>query len=149
MVGKVDPAWARILTRRVEGETASEMRRHSEEKCLGLLAIYLMSRRSQLIDSLVDLLVDIVHRIGTRSKRKVISKIAADIEKVHGKERLLVDIATAAMMALNGKVSDVIFPIAGAAKLKCSDSNGNAGILRQSLPPDAAVFVVRPKVPHE
>lgn len=118
VVDRVDPVWARILTRRVEGETASEMRRHSREKRLGLLAIYLMSRRSQLIDGLVDLLVDVVHRIGTRSKRKVISKIAADIEKVHGKERLLVDIATAAMMAPNGKVADVIFPIAGAAKLK-------------------------------
>ncbi|RLK07292.1 Tn3 family transposase [Ruegeria conchae] len=118
LVNEVDPTWIRILTRRVEGETASEMRRHSREKRLGLLAIYLMSRRSQLIDGLVDLLIDVVHRIGTRSKRKVISKIAADIDKVHGKERLLVDIATAAMMAPNGKVSDVIFPIAGAAKLK-------------------------------
>lgn len=114
----IDPSWIKMLTRRVEGETASEMRRHSLEKRLGLLAIYLMSRRSQLIDGLVDLLIEIVHRIGTRSRRKVISKIAADIEKVHGKERLLVDIATAAMMTPNGKVADVIFPIAGAAKLK-------------------------------
>lgn len=118
LVDAVDPAWVRILTRRVEGETASEMRRHRRERRLGLLAIYLMLRRSQLIDGLVDLLIEVVHRIGTRSKRKVISIIAADIEKVHGKERLLVDIATAAVMAPYGKVSEVIFPIAGAAKLK-------------------------------
>ncbi|MES0864796.1 Tn3 family transposase, partial [Ruegeria sp. SCPT10] len=115
---RVDPSWLRHLARRVEGETAYEMRRHAQEKRIGLLALYIMTRISQLIDGLVDLLIDIVHRIGTRSKRKVISKIAADIDKVHGKERLLVDIATAAMMAPNGKVSDVIFPIAGAAKLK-------------------------------
>lgn len=117
-ISAIDPSWIKILTRRVEGETASEMRRHSSEKRLGLLAVYLMSRRSKLIDGLVDLLVEVVHRIGTRSKRKVISRIAADINKVHGKERLLVDIATAAMMAPNGKVSDVIFPIAGAANPK-------------------------------
>ncbi len=77
-----------------------------------------MSRRSQLIDGLVDLLIEVVHRIGTKSRRKVISKIAADIERIPGKEWLLVDIATAAMMAPNGRVSDVIFPIAGAARLK-------------------------------
>lgn len=118
LIDAVDPSWAKMLVRRVEGETASEMRRHSQEKRLGLLAIYLMSRRSQLIDGLVDLLTEVVHRIGTRSKRKVISKIAADIEKVHGKERLLVDIAMAAVMAPNGRVADVIFPVAGAAKLK-------------------------------
>ena len=118
LVGEGNPAWVKILTRRVECETAFEMRRHSREKRLGLLAIYLMSRKSQLIDGLVDLLIEVVHRIGTRSKRKVIGKIGTDIEKVHGKERLLVDIATAAVMAPNGKVSEVIFPIAGAAKLK-------------------------------
>lgn len=118
MIRAVDPSWIKLLSRRVEGETASEMRRHNREKRLGLLAIYIMTRRSHLIDGLVDLLVEVVHRIGTRSKTKVISKIAADINKVHGKERLLVDIATAAMMSPHGKVADVIFPIAGAAKLK-------------------------------
>ena len=118
MIGKVDPSWVKLLVRRAEGETASDMRRHSREKRLGLLAVYLMTRRTELLDGLVDLLLEIVHRIGARSKRKVIGKIATDIEKVHGKERLLVDIATAAMMAPNGRVVDVIFPVAGAAKLK-------------------------------
>ena len=115
---RVDPSWLKHFARRVEGETAYEMRRHAQEKRIGLLALYIMSRKSHLIDALVDLLIDIVHRIGTKSRRKVIGKIAADIEKVHGKERLLVDIATAAMMTPNGRVSNVIFPIAGAAKLK-------------------------------
>ncbi|SFU94394.1 Transposase and inactivated derivatives, TnpA family [Aliiroseovarius crassostreae] len=117
-IGEIDQSWVNMLARRTEGETASEMRRHGREKRLGLLAVYLMTRRAELLDGLVDLLLQIVHRIGTRSKRKVIGKIAADIEKVHGKERLLVDIATAAMMAPNGRVAEVIFPVAGAAKLK-------------------------------
>lgn len=114
----IDPSWVRIITRRVEGETASEMRRHSKERRLGLLAVYLMSRRAQMIDGLVDLLIEVVHRIGSRSRRKVIGRIAGDIEKVHGKERILVEIATAAMLTPNGRVADVIYPIAGAAKLK-------------------------------
>ena len=114
----IDPSWIRLLARRVEGETASEMRRHSKERRLGLLAVYLMSRQAQMIDGLVDLLIEVVHRISSRSRRKVIGRIAGDIEKVHGKERILVDIATAAMLTPHGRVADVIFPVAGAAKLK-------------------------------
>lgn len=114
----VDPEWIKKLARRVDGETATEMRRHDKPRRLGLLAVYLMTRRSQKIDGLVDLLIEVVHRLGTKSRRKVISKIAADIEKVHGKERLLVDIALAAIDDPDGRVSDVIYPVAGAAKLK-------------------------------
>jgi hypothetical protein len=122
----IDPTWIKALMRRVEGETASEMRLHSREKRLGLLAIYLMSRRSQLIDGLVELLIEVVHRIGTKSRRKVIKRISTDIEKVHGKEQLLVDMASAAVMAPKGIVSDVIFPVAGAAKLKAVIDEHNA-----------------------
>ncbi|EFO31876.1 transposase [Roseibium sp. TrichSKD4] len=106
LMASVHPSWVKTLVRRVEGETAFEMRWHDETKRLGLLAIYIMSRRAQLLDGLVDLLIELVHRI------------AADIEKVHGKERLLVDIATAAMEMPDGKVADVIYPVAGGARLK-------------------------------
>lgn len=114
----VDPAWIRRLSRRVEGETAAEMRRHGDVRRLGLFALYLMDRRGKIIDGLVDLLLEIVHRLQTRSRRRVIGAIAKDIERVHGKERLLVDIAMAAVDAPEGRVIDVIYPIAGAEKLK-------------------------------
>ena len=48
----------------------------------------------------------------------MIGAIAHDIEWVHGKERLLVDIAEAAVDDPQGRVFDVIFPVAGVAKLK-------------------------------
>lgn len=118
MLDGLAPEWIRKLARRVDGETATEMRRHDRNRRLGLLAVYLMTRRSQMIDGLVDLLIEVVHRLGTKSRRKVISGIAADIEKVHGKERLLVDIAVAAIDDPDGRVVDVIYPVAGAAKLK-------------------------------
>ena len=152
----VHPSWVKTLVRRVEGETASEMRRHGETKRLGLLAIYIMSRRAQLLDGLVDLLIELVHRIGAKSRRKVINRIAADIGKVHGKERLLVDIATAAMEMPDGKVADVIYPVAGAARLKAIIDEHRAkgtldtriqtvmrGSLCQSLPTHAASAFVR------
>ncbi|WP_156121899.1 Tn3 family transposase [Halocynthiibacter namhaensis] len=118
VLDRVERGWIARLARQVEGEAASEMRRHTPERRLGLLAVYLMHRRSQLIDGLIDLLLEVVHRLGTRSRRKVIQGIAADIGAVHGKERLLVEIAAAALDHPEGRIEDVIFPIAGAAKLR-------------------------------
>ena len=109
--------WVDQIVRRVAGEKASEMRRHAPARQLGLYAIYLMSREAQLTDAMIDLLIETVHKIGTRSKRKVVGDIAKDIERVYGKERLLVEIASASINEPSGRICDVIFPIAGKAKL--------------------------------
>lgn len=45
-------------------------------------------------------------------------RLKDDIGAVHGKERLLVEIAMAALDHPDGRIEDVIFPIAGAAKLR-------------------------------
>ncbi|MBC6445060.1 MAG: DUF4158 domain-containing protein [Alphaproteobacteria bacterium GM202ARS2] len=126
LLAGIDPSWIRRLIRRVDGETAAEMRRHGTVRRLGLLALYLIDRRRKLIDSLIDLLLDIVHRMQTRSRRRVIGRIARDIERVYGKERLLVDIAMAAIDDPEGRVVDVIYPVAGAAKLKAVIEEGRA-----------------------
>jgi TnpA family transposase len=110
-------AWVEQIVRRVAGEKAFEMRRHAAAKQIGLYAIYLSSRQAQLTDAMVDLLIETVHKIGSRSKRKVVSEIAKDIERVYGKERLLVDIAVASIDEPAGRVCDVIFPIVGKDKL--------------------------------
>src|SRR3546814_5972398 len=67
---------------------------------------------------MIDRLSETVHKIGTRSKRKVVGDIAKDIERVYGKERLLVEIASASINEPSGRICDVIFPIAGQAKLE-------------------------------
>ncbi|WP_010661783.1 Tn3 family transposase [Brucella anthropi] len=110
-------AWVEQIVRRVAGEKAWEMRRHTPARQIGLYAIYLLSREAQLTDAMVDLLIETVHKIGTRSKRKVVGDIAKDIERVYGKERLLVEIASASIDEPAGRVCDVIFPIVGKDKL--------------------------------
>jgi TnpA family transposase len=114
----VDPALVQRLARRVDRETAAEMRRHDDTRRLGMFAVYLMQRRAQMIDGLIDLLLEIIHRLQTRSRRRVVGAIARDIERVHGKERLLVDLCTAAVDDPKGRVLEVIYPVAGVAKLK-------------------------------
>jgi hypothetical protein len=110
-------AWAKQIVRRVSGEKAWEMRRHAPAKQIGLYAIYLSSRQAQLTDAMVDLLIETIHKIGSRSKRKVVGEIAKDIERVYGKEKVLVDIAVVSIDEPAGRVCDVIFPIVGKEKL--------------------------------
>jgi hypothetical protein len=109
--------WTEQIVRRVGAEKASEMRRHAPRRQLSLYAVFLMARGAQVIDSMIDMLVETIHKIGVRSKRKVVAGITKDIERVYGKERLLVDIAGAAIEAPSGRVCDVIFPVAGKEKL--------------------------------
>lgn len=99
------------------------MRRHTPQWQLGLYAIFLMVREAQITDSMIDLLVDIVHKIGVRSKRKAVAGIAHDIEKVYGKERLLFDIAGVSVASPEGRVCDVIFRWPAARSLWRSSGN--------------------------
>ena len=117
MLSAINPAWIEHVARRVSGEKASEMRRHTQTRQLALYAVYLMARETAMTDAMVELLVETVHKIGTRSKRKVVGDIAKDVERVYGKERLLVDIATASIDDPDGRICDVIFPVVGKEKL--------------------------------
>src|SRR3546814_4666919 len=80
-------AWVDQIVRRVAGEKASEMRRHVPAGQLGLYAVYLMAREAQLTDAMVDLLIETVHKIGSRSKRKVVGDIAKGVGRGAGRER--------------------------------------------------------------
>lgn len=113
MFSNINPTWIEHVARRVSGEKASEMRRHTETRQLALYAVYLMARETAMTDAMVELLVETAHKIGTRSKRKVVTDIAKDVERVYGKERLLVDIATASIDDPDGRICDVIFPVLG------------------------------------
>ena len=112
---------ARLLQRlrcRVAQETAWEMRRHPPERRLGMYAIFLMAREAEITDGLADLLLETIHKISTTAERRTMAALARDIERVHGKERLLADIAAAATANPGGSVRNVIFPVVGETKLK-------------------------------
>lgn len=57
---------------------------------------------------------------------EVVGDIAKDVERVYGKERLLVDIATASIDDPGGRICDVIFPVVGKEKLAAIVKESNA-----------------------
>jgi TnpA family transposase len=105
--------FAQVLRRRVANETAWQMRQHPDGRRHALYALFLAHREREITDGLVDLLVEIVHRVASKSRQRVIKSFTREIERVHGKEGILVRIAEAACSQPDGLVRDVVYPVAG------------------------------------
>jgi TnpA family transposase len=112
---------AKVLNRyqqRISSESAWEVKQHPATVKYGLFATFLYQRQREIIDGLIDLLVQIVHRLSVRAERKLVKELLGDFKKVHGKTALLFRIAEAALSNPNGCVKDVVYPIAGEDTLK-------------------------------
>lgn len=103
---------------RVNSETAREMRQHHWAIRHGLNAVFLYCRQREIIDGLIELFIQIVHRLSARSERRLVKTLLADFQRVHGKTALLFRIAEAALNNPDGLVRDVVYPVAGEDTLK-------------------------------
>ena len=107
------PSLVKRFRRRVAIETAWELRRHPDRIRLPLLALYCAPREGELVDGLVELLIQITHRITVKAEKRVMEELLADATRVRGKAGILFDVARAALDEPDGTVRDVIFPVAG------------------------------------
>jgi TnpA family transposase len=103
---------------RAAGERPSQLRRHGEPTRCTLLAAFCWQRRKEITDGLVDLFVQVVHRIGVRSEKKVVKMLLEDLKKIHGKTTLLFKIAEAAVESPNGVIKEVLYPLVGEDTLR-------------------------------
>ncbi|MGX6608283.1 DUF4158 domain-containing protein [Micromonosporaceae bacterium Da 78-11] len=78
-------------------ESPSHLRDHPGPLMLTLLAALLYSRLREITDTLVELLISTVHRIGARADRKVTEELVNAFKRVTGKENLLFAIAEASL----------------------------------------------------
>lgn len=97
--------------RRASVETAWELRRHPARIRLPLLAFYCVPREAEIVDALVDLLIQITHRITVKAEKKVMTELLEEAKAVRGKTGLLFKVATAVMDHPDGVVRDVVFPV--------------------------------------
>lgn len=58
-----------LYCQRAATETLHELRRHPDATRAALVAIYCWQRRHELLDTIIDLLLLIIHKIGTRAER--------------------------------------------------------------------------------
>jgi hypothetical protein len=66
--------------RRATIETAWELRRHPEHIRLPLLAFFCVLREAEVVDGLVELLIQVTHRITVKAERRVIEELVAEAQ---------------------------------------------------------------------
>ncbi len=98
---------------RTATEPPNELRRRKPEVCYSLVAIFCRQRKKEIIDGLIDLLIQIVHRISVRAEKKVVKEILNDFRRVQGKVPILFRMAEAALQHPDSLVKDVLYPVVG------------------------------------
>ncbi|MBO8195367.1 hypothetical protein ITI46_27510 [Streptomyces oryzae] len=91
-------------------ESPSHLRPHPLPLRVTLLAALLHERKREITDTLVELLISTVHRIGVRAEKKVTEQLVNAFEKVSGKENTLFKLAEASIGELEGTVREVVYP---------------------------------------
>src|SRR5262249_6331709 len=107
----IQPKILRQYRLRAAVEPPREVRRHPKPIRYTMLAAFCWQRRQEIIDGLVDLLIQIVHRISVRAEKKVVDELLGDLQKVRGKTTLLFKMAEAALEHPEGVVREVLYPV--------------------------------------
>ena len=114
----LSPNLLRMYRLRVAAEPPREVRQHPDPIRYTLLAAFCWQRRHEIIDGLVDLLIQIVHRITVRAEKKVVQELLGDLQKVRGKTTLLFKMAEAAVECPEGTVREVLYPVVSEQRLR-------------------------------
>ncbi len=107
-----------IYKQRVAVEPPRELRRHPDNRRYTLLSAFCCLRTQEITDKLVELLIQIIHRINARAERRVSKELLDDFKKVSGKTGILFQLAEAAMDKPDGVVKEVLYPVVGETTLK-------------------------------
>jgi hypothetical protein len=98
--------------RRIAVEDLSEIRRHPPQVRYSLLAAFCTVRAEEITDTLVELLIAVIHKMGSRAKHIVNKEVIRDIKRVQGKNRLLYEVASASLENPDESVRKVVYPVA-------------------------------------
>jgi len=107
------PAIVEDYRQRAATEPPRELRRHPPAMRCTLLAAFCLLREQEITDNLVDLLINIVHRIGARAERKVQKSLLEDVKRVSGKHTILFRMALASVEQPDGTIREVLYPMVG------------------------------------
>ena len=114
----VDPKWIAVYCQRATAEPPSDLKDHPDAIRYTLLAAFCQVRQMEITDQLIDLLIQIIHRIGTQAERKIDKAAVKDIQRIYGKHEMLVKMSRASLSDPQGQVKEVIFGVVSADKLQ-------------------------------
>jgi len=115
---KVSPKVVTLYRERAATETLYELRRHPDATRYTLLAAFCQQRTGEVTDSLVDLLLLVIRRIGAKAEKHVKKQYLDEIQTVEGKQRLLRQVAEAALTGPEKTIRAGIYPVMSEEKCK-------------------------------
>lgn len=106
------------LAQRALCTPVADFRKHTAYRRYALLSAFCWQRQQEIIDGLVDLLIQVIHKIGTRAENKVEKELLDDFRRVRGKARVLFQLAEVAIEKPEGRIKDVLYPVVNLDTLK-------------------------------
>lgn len=115
---QVSPKVITLYRQRAATDTLYELRRHPDATRYTLLSAFCLQRRGEVTDSLVDLLLVVIRRIGAKAEKHVKKQYLDEIQTVEGKQRLLRRVAEASLAGPEKTIRAGIFPVMSEEKCK-------------------------------
>lgn len=103
---------------RVASETLTELRRHPAPIRYTLLSAFCWLRSQEIIDNVVELFILLVHRLESRSRKRASADVVATTAVNDHYNKLLYQLALAALSEPEGLVKEVIYPVANEERLE-------------------------------
>lgn len=110
--------WLQRFRQRAAIETVWDLRRHAPPVRHGLMAAFCHERQHEIIDGLIDLLMQIIHKIDSRAEKKVEQQLLTDLQRVSGKTAVLFRLAQAAVDHPDETIKEALYPVVGLQTLQ-------------------------------
>jgi hypothetical protein len=110
--------WLQKFRQRAAIETVWDLRRHAPHVRHGLMAAFCHERQHEIIDGLIDLLMQVIHKIDNRAEKKVEQQLLTDLQRVSGKTAVLFRLAQAAVEHPDETIKDALYPVVGLQTLQ-------------------------------
>ncbi|NEQ67973.1 MAG: Tn3 family transposase [Symploca sp. SIO2D2] len=112
------PKLIQIYRQRAATEYPYDLRQHKAAIRYTLMAAFCIQRSQEITDNLIELLIKIIQRIGTRAERRINKELVDDFKQVTGKTNLLFRIAEVAVAQPSGVIQNVIYPVVSQQTLR-------------------------------
>lgn len=114
----ISPKLVKTYRQRTATETPYHLRQHPAAIRYTLMAAFCIQRSQEITDNLIELLIQIIQRIGSRAERRINKELVDDFKQVTGKTNLLFRIAEVAVAQPSGVIQNVIYPVVSQQTLR-------------------------------
>ncbi|NQY74051.1 MAG: Tn3 family transposase [Candidatus Margulisbacteria bacterium] len=113
----ISPQVLKKYYRRAASENTYRTNNRAKPVRYALLILFLVHKKRGITDTVIDLLIQIVHNVGAHAEKRVKRNILNDVKKVSGKYGILLRLSELSLQNPKGVINRIIYPIVGEGKL--------------------------------